>query len=956
MSNELNEKIFRSVDTIVSARLQNLPFDQTIVGVIESVPENLEGTQKYIVNYKGAKLTVFVNEKDKSYALNEEVYVLIPQGNFSGKKLITGRVINDYEVIGKDDSKTFYGVNQLFNQSKEIVLNPTSEGRESSKTIMGPQSYINNNELVGYTTLRISYNLMADLYNGTKALNKGVYGIRIILSGKDQTTKELKTFTRQITTIASNKDMLFLSAYKTGGYTSQYFDIDVTNLIINDIEIELWEDGNFYDSNNNKIDSSDSFSIVFKNINLYLGYYKSDFSDIITDSNIGVYLYPRGSNKYQITSSQDEENRKITMGFRVVDMTSGVLATFTNAEVQLYSYDKDVTENTSVFGQGWWRLGARADGGYDEIPILAGNTISTSLRLGDQILTQSYRIYFKGKIGTKEVLGYSQTCSYSNKSYNPDIGLLAGLNLFANNNNNTFYIYGQDNQLLARSDGEKIHYIAVEFNSKDTSKTTTLTNGVRLRYTLPSENTMLIPVEEGDINANRQYEFEHILKTDKNAPAYDYLDATSKIYYIPFRINSLYNPLFRNNTIKCEVEINNQIYTNSIELLFGNSGSSGANCVLQLLLQEKIGDNQYQDCKVICPIQPKEYRIVANLYDYTWQERSDIKLTYEWYYNSLNSDKISLKDNIIKIHERLTESDVILLSKLIIKVKGTYNNNNLEGYISIPTTFNPEYVCADGCSIVTYDITGKKPVYEKTNYQIFKYTTGMNGFEAVPNANLKWSLQNNIQGQWKFENNIIIPPTVFSSQDNNTTNLYVQAQNTMNQIVWIQPIVMIRNNYPIAMWNDLQGADISFNNDTLQLISTTVGQLNNDQTKGVLMGTFKNNNKLEEYGLYAFDNKNNIFKINDQGEAWIKTATSAQNLASADYSSLLNVGDSGNPVYFLNGIPVQCDLSLNSTIKTLIDRCATLESRVKTLETSFTTLQQTTIPNLVKRIQALENK
>lgn len=954
MSNELNEKIFRSVDTIVSARLQNLPFDQTIVGVIESVPESLEGAQKYIVNYKGAKLTVFVNEKDKSYALNEEVYVLIPQGNFSSKKLITGRVISDYEVTGKDDSKTFYAANQLFNQSKEIMLIPSSEGRESSKTIMGPQSYINNNELVGYTTLRISYNLMADLYNSTKALNKGVYGIRIILSGKDQTTKELKTFTRQITTISSNKDMLFLSAYKTGGYTSQYFDIDVTNLIINNIQIELWEDGNFYDSDNNKIDSSDSFSIVFKNINLYLGYYKSDFSDITTDSNIGVYLYPRGSNRYQITSSQDKEKRKVIMGFRVVDMTSGALATFTGAEVWLYSYDKDVTENSSVFGQGWWRLGARADGNYDEIPILAGNTISTSLRLGDQIFTQSYRIYFKGKIGTKEVLGYSQTCSYINTLYNPDIGLLAGLNLFANNNNNTFYIYGQDNQLLARSDGEKIHYIAVEFNSKDTSKTTTLTNGVKLRYMLPSENTMLIPVETGDINESRYYEFEHILKTDKDAPMYDYLNATTKIYYIPFKINSLYNPLFRNNTIKCEVEINNQIYTSSIELLFGNSGSSGANCVLQLSLQEKIKD-QYKDCKVICPIQSdKEYRIVANLYDYTWQGRSDIKLTYEWYYNSLNSNKISLEDNIIKIHEKLTESDINLLSKLVIKVKGTYNNNNLEGYISIPTTFNPEYVCADGCSIVTYDITGKKPVYEKTNYQIFKYTTGMNGFEVVSNGNLTWSLQNNIQNkireQWKFENNIIIPPTVFSSQDNNSTCLYVQAQNNnTHQIVWIQPIVVIKNNYPIAMWNDLQGADINFNDDTLQLISTTVGQLNSDQTKGVLMGTFKNNNNLEEYGLYAFDNKKNIFKINDQGEAWIKTAALAQNLADANYKTLLNVGSSENPVYFLNGIPVQCDLSLNSTIKTL-------EQRIKTLENDFTTLQQITIPNLVKRIQALENK
>lgn len=957
MSNELNEKIFRSVDTIVSARLQNLPFDQTIVGVIESVPESVEGAQKYIVNYKGAKLTVFVNEKDKSYALNEEVYVLIPQGNFSGKKLITGRVISDYEVIGKDDSKTFYAANQLFNQNKEITVIPTSEGRESSKTIMGPQSY----ELVGYTTLRISYNLMADLYNGTKTLNKGIYGIRIILSGKDQKTKELKTFTRQTTTIASNKDMLFLSAYKTGGYTSQYFDIDITNLIINNIQVEVWEDGNFYDSDNNKIDSSDSFSVVFKNVNLYLGYYKSDFSDIATDSNIGVYLYPTGSIIYQITSSQSEESCKVEMGFRVIDMTSGNLATFTNAKVQLYSYDKNLTEKQTIFGQGWYRLGAKSDGTYDQITISSKNTISAILKAGDQIGTQSYRIQFKGKIGTADVLGYSQVCSYTNKSFNPDIGLLAGLSLFANDNNNTFYIYGQDNQLLARSDGEKIHYIGVTFNSKDTSKFTTLTKGVKLRYTLPSKGTMLIPVESGTINnTNNNYEFEHILKTDKtdkNISTYDYLDEESKTYYIPFKINSLYNPLFRNNTITCEIEINNQIYTNSIELLFGNSGSSGANCVLQLSLQKKIGD-KYQDCKVIYPIKGAQYQIVAKLYDYTWQEIiNNVKLTYSWYYNSLGTNKITLdNNNIITIKEELDSSDIDLLSKLIIKVQGIYNNNNLEGYLSIPTTFNSEYVCANGCSIVTYDITGKKPVYEKTNYQIFK-SVKQNGLESVSNDNLTWSLGNNIENRWKLENNVIIPPTVFSFSNDNSIHLYVQAQDkTTSQIVWIQPIIAIKNNYPIAMWNDLQGADINFNNKTLQLMSTTVGQLNSEQDMGVLMGTFKNDKNLEEYGLYAFDKKNSIFKINDQGEAWIKTATSAQNLASADYQSLLNVGSSGNPVYFLNGVPVQCNLSSNSTIKTLIDRCDKLEQRIQILESNFNTLQQTTIPNLVKRIQALENK
>jgi hypothetical protein len=39
---------------------------------------------------------------------------------------------------------------------------------------------------------------------------------------------------------------------------------------------------------------------------------------------------------------------------------------------------------------------------------------------------------------------------------------------------------------------------------------------------------------------------------------------------------------------------------------------------------------------------------------------------------------------------------------------------------------------------------------------------------------------------------------------------------------------VIKNNYPIAMWNDLQGAVIDFNDETLQLISTTVGQLNSN--------------------------------------------------------------------------------------------------------------------------------
>jgi hypothetical protein len=81
---------------------------------------------------------------------------------------------------------------------------------------------------------------------------------------------------------------------------------------------------------------------------------------------------------------------------------------------------------------------------------------------------------------------------------------------------------------------------------------------------------------------------------------------------------------------------------------------------------------------------------------------------------------------------------------------------------------------------------------------------------------------------------------------------------------------MINNTYPTAMWNDMRGNEINFNNDKLQLFSATVGQLDAKQANGVLMGTFINSAKEQEYGLYAFNEKDIVFKINDKGEAYIQ--------------------------------------------------------------------------------------
>ena len=75
---------------------------------------------------------------------------------------------------------------------------------------------------------------------------------------------------------------------------------------------------------------------------------------------------------------------------------------------------------------------------------------------------------------------------------------------------------------------------------------TTLAEGVNLTYYIPKESTMILPVEESStttvFNGVLYYVYNKVLT--KN-------DLINNIFYIPFKIASLYSPTFKNNTIKC---------------------------------------------------------------------------------------------------------------------------------------------------------------------------------------------------------------------------------------------------------------------------------------------------------------------------------------------------------------------------------------------------------------------
>lgn len=86
---EYNEILCQAIDTIVKERLAQIKFDETISCVIVDNTERKKG--KYRVQY--GSITFDAYGENTTYDINTTVYVLIPKGDYSQKKIIICKII-----------------------------------------------------------------------------------------------------------------------------------------------------------------------------------------------------------------------------------------------------------------------------------------------------------------------------------------------------------------------------------------------------------------------------------------------------------------------------------------------------------------------------------------------------------------------------------------------------------------------------------------------------------------------------------------------------------------------------------------------------------------------------------------------------------------------------------------------------------------------------------------------
>jgi hypothetical protein len=254
----------------------------------------------------------------------------------------------------------------------------------------------------------------------------------------------------------------------------------------------------------------------------------------------------------------------------------------------------------------------------------------------------------------------------------------------AEDTGDVFNLYGLDNLLLNDAEGFKTHYLRLSYKSIGTGRT--LRNGDSIKWTIPTEDTMISYAK----NADGENISEVILGVN------GFLD-NNNVFLLPYKIKNMYNQNYTSNTISCEltlVEDNgiNTILTYNKELFFGPSGSSGNDYILKL---ELLKDNEVVSA-ITDGDSPDSYGVKPYLYDYNMKEIKTIPdITYEW----LSGEK--LKKDLFEVPP---ESRIL---------KATIDSLKISSYLPIATRFNKNYDYIESCKTITYDITGKKPVYYK---------------------------------------------------------------------------------------------------------------------------------------------------------------------------------------------------------------------------------------------------
>lgn len=206
MANQLQEAVFTAIDTLVSQRIDKLQLDKTVTATIVSCTNALTG--EYKVSYNGGFMTAYANE-GTTYNKNTEVYVLVPESDFTKQKYIVSKAqaisndnnisfvssaLSNYNLIGRNiiNNKNMpQGVNSYL--TKDMLLIYDRENTSESLITINDNEFYNN--LKEAEALMIEASFHTRLPKVHQLVPQGNYGVKFTLAFKDASNSNVEKAT-----------------------------------------------------------------------------------------------------------------------------------------------------------------------------------------------------------------------------------------------------------------------------------------------------------------------------------------------------------------------------------------------------------------------------------------------------------------------------------------------------------------------------------------------------------------------------------------------------------------------------------------------------------------------------------------------------------------------------------------------------------------------------------------
>ena len=408
-----------------------------------------------------------------------------------------------------------------------------------------------------------------------------------------------------------------------------------------------------------------------------------------------------------------------------------------------------------------------------------------------------------------------------------------------------------------------------------------------------------------------------------------------------YRIEKTYASPKINNTVKCSVDKNGYTYSGSKELSFGLMGTNGTDATLTIDFNNNVSALTADVAEAV-KITARLYDNNHNEVDFN-NESLNLECEWTWAYyhqfsnadeekfltDALNAQGKKAEDlsyaelNRIRseaVLAKVGESGVLIKTNqnsgfennpdnvcflqhpanipmnenglfmiLQAKVKG-WGNYDLIAYKAIPVRATRNYRYVVGPTEVIYNSAGYIDYY-KGPYELY-YAESVTEYDTVPSGidivkkEIGWQIYDpywNSDKENKYigtitEANILQPATMYF---NDVAPYGAICYDDKGKILWIQPLVIMKNLYPSATLNRWDGKAIKINETEGYILTPAIasGKKNSDNTfSGVMIGDWADKDAeiggtaeeiTKQTGIYGFEHGAMSYAFKEDGTAFI---------------------------------------------------------------------------------------